>query len=43
MNQLITRFIKLTGFEKNKIIFKKIHGWKYSYNYEENTLLKYLE
>ena len=23
MSQLIARFIKLTGFEKNKIIFKK--------------------
>ena len=28
MNQLILRFIKLTGLEKNKIIFKRIHGWK---------------
>jgi len=39
MNQLITRFINLTGFEKNKIIFKKIHGWKYSYNYEKTPYL----
>ena len=39
MNQLIMRFIKLTGFEKNKIIFKKIHGWKYSYNYEKTPYL----
>ena len=39
MNQLIIRFIKLTGFEKNKIIFKKIHGWKYSYNYEKTPYL----
>ena len=39
MNKLITRFIKLTGFEKNKIIFKKIHGWKYSYNYEKTPYL----
>tara|TARA_A100001015_G_scaffold210990_1_gene236509 strand:- start:671 stop:1633 length:963 start_codon:yes stop_codon:yes gene_type:complete len=39
MNQLITRFIKLTGFEQNKIIFKKIHGWKYSYNYEKTPYL----
>ena len=39
MNQLITRFIKLTGFEKNKIIFKRIHGWKYSYNYEKTPYL----
>ena len=39
MNQLISRFIKLTGFKKNKIIFKKIHGWKYSYNYEKTPYL----
>ena len=39
MNQLISRFIKLTGFEKNKMIFKKIHGWKYSYNYEKTPYL----
>ena len=39
MNKLITRFLKLTGLEKNKIIHKKIHGWKYSYNYEKTPLL----
>ena len=39
MNQLITHFIKLTGFKKNKIIFKKIHGWKYSYNYMKTPYL----
>ena len=39
MSQLVMRFVKLTGFEKNKIIFKKIHGWKYSYNYEETPYL----
>ena len=39
INQLISRFIKLTGFKKNKIIFKKIHGWKYSYNYEKTPYL----
>ncbi len=39
MRQLIMRFIKLTGFEKNKIIFKKIHGWKYSYNYDKTPYL----
>ena len=39
MNQLIKHFIKLTGFKKNKIIFKKIHGWKYSYNYEKTPYL----
>ena len=35
MSQIIMRFLKLTGFKKDKIIFKKIHGWKYSYNYEK--------
>ncbi len=39
MNQLIKRFIKLTGIEKNKLIFKKIHGWKYSYNYKKTPYL----
>tara|TARA_B100001059_G_C17764521_1_gene544811 strand:- start:198 stop:1160 length:963 start_codon:yes stop_codon:yes gene_type:complete len=39
MNKLIARFLKLTGLEKNKIIHKKIHGWKYSYNYEKTPLL----
>ena len=39
MNQLISRFLKLTGFEKRKIIFKRIHGWKYSYNYEKTPYL----
>ena len=39
MNQLIMRFVRLTGFEKNKIIFKRIHGWKYSYNYEKTPYL----
>ena len=39
LDQLITRFIKLTGLKKNKIVHKKIHGWKYSYNYEQTSLL----
>jgi renalase len=38
MNKLISRFTELTGFEKSKIIHKKIHGWKYSYSYQETTL-----
>ena len=41
MKDLISRFTNLTGFEKNKIIFKKIHGWKYSYNYEKTSYLSY--
>ena len=39
INQLITKFIHLTGLEKSKIIYKKIHGWKYSYNYQKTPLL----
>ena len=39
MSQIIMRFLKLTGFKKDKIIFKKIHGWKYSYNYEKTPYL----
>ena len=39
MNQLISQFIKLTGFEKNKVVYKKIHGWKYSYNYKKTPFL----
>jgi len=39
MSKLITRFTKLTGLEKKKIIFKRIHGWKYSYNYEKTPYL----
>ena len=39
MEKLINRFVKLSGFEKKKIIFKKIHGWKYSYNFEKTPYL----
>jgi predicted NAD/FAD-dependent oxidoreductase len=39
MNKLISRFAQLTGLKKNKIIHKKIHGWKYSYNYQKTSLL----
>ena len=38
INQLVSRFIKLTGLKKNKIVHKKIHGWKYSYSYQKTTL-----
>ena len=29
---ILDRFEALTGFEKKKLVFSKIHGWKYSYN-----------
>ena len=31
-NTLISKFLNFTGYKRNKIIFKKTHGWKYSYN-----------
>ena len=31
-NILVSKFLNFTGYKKNKIIFKKTHGWKYSYN-----------
>ena len=40
-NYLISTFLKLTGFKKNKIIYKKIHGWKYSYNFNRSPLKSY--
>ena len=40
VNQLILRFLDLTGFKKNKIIFKKAHGWKYSYNFKSSNFSK---
>ena len=33
MEMIINRFVQLSGFEKKRIIFKKTHGWKYSYSY----------
>ena len=39
MNKLISKFTQLTGLKKNKIIHKKIHGWKYSYSYQKTSLL----
>tara|TARA_B110001452_G_scaffold259593_1_gene256132 strand:- start:1326 stop:2309 length:984 start_codon:yes stop_codon:yes gene_type:complete len=40
-NKMQSRFLELTGFEKNKIIFNKIHGWKYSYNLSKTPLKSY--
>ena len=39
MNQLISRFLKLSGLDKSKLVHKSIHGWKYSYNYEKTPFL----
>ena len=37
-NYIISRFVKITGIDKKNIIFKKMHGWKYSYNYKKTNL-----
>ena len=41
MRQLTSKFINLTGLDKHKIIHTRIHGWKYSYNYEKTSVLSY--
>ncbi|MAJ85511.1 MAG: amine oxidase [Candidatus Pelagibacter sp.] len=40
-DSLIANFLSLTGYEKNKIIFKKTHGWKYSYNFKGSSIKSY--
>ena len=40
-NFLISKFLNFTGYKKNKIIFKKTHGWKYSYNLNGSPLKSY--
>ena len=37
-NILISKFCDFTGYNKNKIIFKKTHGWKYAYNFSPSPL-----
>ena len=41
IKELVSRFINLTGFDKKKIIYTGVHGWKYSYNYEKTPFLSY--
>ena len=38
---LQSRFLKLTGFDKKKIVSAKIHGWKYSYNFNSTNIDSY--
>ena len=38
---LVSKFLNFTGYKKNKIIFKKTHGWKYSYNLNGSPLKSY--
>ena len=40
-NTLISKFLNFTGYKKNKIIFKKTHGWKYSYNFDGSPYKSY--
>lgn len=40
-NDLLKTFCKLTGFEYKNIIFKNIHGWKFSYNYKKTKYSSY--
>ena len=40
-NTLISKFLNFTVYKKNKIIFKKTHGWKYSYNLNGSPLKSY--
>ena len=40
-NYLVSKFLNFTGYKKNKIIFKKTHGWKYSYNLKGSPLKSY--
>ena len=41
IEELVSRFINLTGFKKKKVKYKKIHGWKYSFNYVSTNLESY--
>ena len=41
LNLIISKFLKLMDIKKNKIIHKKIHGWKYSFSYNKSPLKNY--
>ena len=38
---IIKEFLKITGFEYKHLIFKSIHGWKYSYNQKPTSIKSY--
>ena len=40
-NILISKFCEYTGYNKNKIIYKKTQGWKYAYNFSPTPLKSY--
>ena len=37
----ISKFLSLTGIKKQKIFFKSIHGWRYSYSYHKTSFLSF--
>ena len=41
VNLLVSKFLKLTNMDKDKIIYKNIHGWKYSFNYNKSKIKSY--
>ena len=40
-NIIISKFLDYTGYKRDKIIFKKTHGWKYSYNFSNSPYKSY--
>ena len=40
-SEVIKEFSKITGINNKDLIYKNIHGWKYSYNYNKTTLKSY--
>ncbi len=40
-NTLVSKFLKFTGYKKERIIFKKTHGWKYSYAQNKSPFKSY--
>jgi predicted NAD/FAD-dependent oxidoreductase len=38
---LLARFNLLTGFKNKNLVFKNIHGWKYSYNLKSTNMFSY--
>ena len=41
IKKVIKRFFTLTGLNDSKIIYSKIHGWKYAYNFKHTSVKSY--
>ena len=41
LSKIVNKFCDLTGADKKKIAFCKIHGWKYSYNLKSTRIKSY--